>query len=142
MKFITKEQESEIVKAIEAAELKTSGEIRVHIESKCPGDAVQRAIAIFNYLKMYKTKERNGVLIYVACNSHKFAIIGDKGINEKVSADFWNEIKNEMRNSFVMGDFAGGICNAVHSAGESLARFFPYRSDDVNEQPNEVSFGD
>lgn len=140
--FITKEQQRQIVGSIEKAELNTSGEIRVHIESKCKADAVGRAISIFNYLKMYKTARRNGVLIYVAFESHKLAIIGDVGINERVPSNFWNGIKDNMAADFAQGRFVEGICRAVEAAGESLKEFFPYRSDDINEQPNEISFGE
>ena len=139
--IINKEQQKLIVAAIKEAELNTSGEIRVHIESKCRQDAVSRAIYIFNYLKMYETAQRNGVLVYVAYESRKLAIIGDVGINGKVPSDFWNKIKDDMVKSFAAGEFVDGICNAVKAAGVSLKEYFPYQSDDVNEQPDEISFG-
>ncbi|MDD2420177.1 MAG: TPM domain-containing protein, partial [Bacteroidales bacterium] len=91
--FLSEKEQSMVVKAIEQAELNTSGEIRVHIESSCPGDPVTRAISVFNQLKMNRTKERNAVLIYIAWKSHKFAIIGDSGINEKVPENFWEQEK-------------------------------------------------
>ncbi len=141
-RFISKEEELQIVAAIKEAELNTSGEIRVHIESKCKRDAVSRAITIFNYLKMYNTAQRNGVLVYIAFDSRKLAIIGDVGINQRVPAGFWNGIKEKMAASFAAGDFVGGIAEAVRSAGVSLKEYFPYTSDDVNEQPDEISFGD
>lgn len=140
--FFNKEEQARIVGAIEEAELNTSGEIRVHIESKCKGDAVSRAIYVFNYLKMYKTAQRNGVLVYVACESKKLAVIGDVGINKKVPADFWNKIKDDMVAAFSKGCFVEGICDAVKAAGLSLKEYFPYQQDDINEQPNEISFGD
>src|SRR5690554_778248 len=90
-KFISKEEQDLIVKAIERAELNTSGEIRVHIESECKLDPIARAVTVFNKLKMNKTKERNGVLIYIAWKSRKFAIIGDIGIDEKVPENFWDK---------------------------------------------------
>lgn len=140
--FLSKEEQNRIVKAIEEAELNTSGEVRVHLESKCKGDAVQRAVFVFNFLKMYKTRERNGVLIYLAYKSRKFAIIGDTGINEKVPDGFWDRIREHMAEAFSKGAFADGICNAIRESGESLKAYFPYRSDDINEQSNEISFGD
>lgn len=140
--FINKEDQARIVKAIEEAELDTSGEIRVHIESKCKSDAVSRAIYIFNYLKMYETAQRNGVLIYVAYESKKLAIIGDVGINNRVPSDFWNIIKDNMINSFAAGNVVDGICEAIKAAGVSLKEYFPYQDDDINEQPNEISFGE
>ena len=140
--FINKAEQASIVAAIEEAELNTSGEIRVHLESKCKSDAVSRAIYIFNFLKMYKTAQRNGVLIYVAYESKKLAIIGDVGINNKVPCDFWNKIKDDMISSFAAGNFVGGICEAIKAAGISLKEYFPYQDDDINEQPNEISFGE
>ena len=140
--FLSKEEQQQIISAIEEAELNTSGEIRVHIESKCRIDAVARAIYVFNYLKMYKTRQRNGVLVYIATESRKLAIIGDVDINQKVPADFWNHIKENMVAAFAAGNFVGGIAEAVRAAGNSLKEYFPYQQDDVNEQPNEISFGD
>lgn len=140
--FISKEGQQKIVQAIKEAELDTSGEIRVHIESKCPADPVQRAVYIFNYLKMYNTQARNGVLVYVAVESRKFAIIGDAGINRVVPDDFWDGIKERMGAAFSAGDYTGGLYTAIREAGESLKKYFPYQTDDINEQPDEISFGE
>lgn len=139
--FLTKEQQKNIVKAIESAELNTSGEIRVHIEPKCKIEVLDRAVYVFNKLKMDKTEQRNGVLIYLAYDSHKFAIIGDKGINDIVPDNFWDEVKVQMFDMFVSANYAGGITYAIEQAGIKLKEFFPYQSDDINEQPNDISFG-
>ena len=140
--FIGKEGQLQIVQAIKDAELHTSGEIRVHLESKCAGDPLQRAVYIFNYLKMYNTQSRNGVLVYVAVQSRKFAIIGDVGINNAVPDNFWDGIKQRMGEAFSAGNYVEGLSSAIREAGESLKKYFPYQSDDVNEQPDEISFGE
>lgn len=140
--FIGKEGQLQIVQAIKDAELHTSGEIRVHLESKCAGDPLQRAVYIFNYLKMYNTQSRNGVLVYVAVQSRKFAIIGDVGINNAVPDNFWDGIKQRMGEAFSAGNYVEGLSSAIREAGESLKKDFPYQSDDVNEQPDEISFGE
>lgn len=140
--FIGDRGKAVIEQAIKEAELNTSGEIRVHLESKCSGDPVQRAVYIFNYLKMYNTQARNGVLVYVAVQSRKFAIIGDAGINAVVPEDFWDGIKERMRAHFAAGNYVEGLVEAVKESGVSLKKYFPYQSDDINEQPDEVSFGE
>ena len=140
--FIGRDGEQQIVAAIKEAELDTSGEIRVHIEAKCPTDPLKRAVYIFNYLKMYNTQARNGVLVYVAVESRKFAIIGDAGINKVVPDNFWDSIKMRMVEAFSAGDYVGGISAAIREAGASLKKYFPYQSDDINEQPDEISFGE
>ena len=139
--FFKEEEKAAIVEAIKKAELKTSGEIRVHIESKCKGSELARAAQVFKILGMHKTKQRNGVLIYLAFGDRKFAIIGDAGINKVVPKDFWEEIKETMLNRFARRKFGKGIVAAIEIAGEKLAEFFPYQSDDVNELPDDISFG-
>jgi uncharacterized membrane protein len=140
--FIGNHGKLQIEQAIKEAEHNTSGEIRVHIESKCPQDPLQRAVYIFNYLKMFNTQARNGVLIYVAVESRKFAIIGDAGINKVVPDNFWNSIKENMGAAFSQGKYIDGLVEAIREAGVSLKRYFPYQSDDINEQPDEISFGE
>ncbi|GAB1473045.1 TPM domain-containing protein [Bacteroidota bacterium] len=140
--FLTKEEQEQIVKAIESAELNTSGEVRVHLESICKGDPVERAVYIFDKLKMHKTKERNGVLIYIAFDSRKFAIIGDSGINAKVPDGFWDEEKEILLAALKEGRAAEGLVSVIDIAGKSLKEFFPYQKDDTNEQSNDISFGE
>jgi uncharacterized membrane protein len=95
--FLNNEQKALVENAIREAELNTSGEIRVHVESEIKGDVLDRAAYLFEYLKMHKTAQRNGVLFYLAINTRKFAILGDAGINAKVPADFWDQIKTSLK---------------------------------------------
>ncbi|ENA1803437.1 TPM domain-containing protein [Flavobacterium psychrophilum] len=139
--FLTKAEEQEIVKAICIAEKNTSGEIRVHLEKKTTTDAITRAAAVFNELKMHNTKDANGVLIYVAVKSKQFAICGDDGINKLVPTDFWESTKNIMASHFQKGNFKQGLVDGILKAGEQLKNYFPYQDDDTNELPNEISKG-
>lgn len=102
---------------------------------------MERAEEVFSFLKMDRTKLRNGVLIYVACQSKVFAIIGDKGINDVVPGNFWQDISEVMKKEFSSGRYAAGLAEAVRMAGEKLKEFFPYQTDDVNELPDDISFG-
>lgn len=131
----------QIKAAIAAAEKNTSGEIRLFIEDDCKENVLDRAAFIFTELGMHKTKERNGVLIYLALDSHHFAIIGDKGIHSKVHKDFWHDIKLEMQHHFTAGDFPTGLLNGIEMTGNALKEFFPYHKDDTNELSNEIVFG-
>jgi uncharacterized membrane protein len=138
--FFSEEQKKSIRKAIEEAELKTSGEIRVHISQKCKGDVLKVAEKVFGKLKMHKTELRNGVLFYLAVDSRVFAIYGDKGINEKVPGDFWNSISEEMEKHFRKGEFTEGLEIGIAKAGEQLSMHFPHTNSDKNELTNEISF--
>lgn len=126
--------------AINMAENRTSGEIRVCIEKKCPHEAIAQAVRRFSELDMHKTALKNGVLIYLAIEDHKFAIIGDEGINKKVPENFWEETKNIMADLFKKEQFAEGLIAGIHRAGKQLKTFFPRSDDDINELPNEVVY--
>ncbi|MFP4470540.1 MAG: TPM domain-containing protein [Bacteroidales bacterium] len=141
VKSITKRDESDIKQAILNAELDTSGEIRVHIEDVCPGEVLDRAAYVFEKLGMHKTSLRNGVLFYVAMKNRKFAVIGDAGINANVPDSFWDQLKMEMLNYFREGAFAEGLIYGIGQTGQYLRKFFPYQKGDVNELPDDISFG-
>lgn len=131
-----------VVAAIRSAELRTSGEIQVHIENHCKGDLMDRAAELFETLKMYQTKDRNGVLVYLAVEDHKFAILGDAGINQVVEPNFWENTKEKMAEYFKKGQFTQGLVEGIAMAGEKLRNHFPYDKDsDQNELPDEISFG-
>lgn len=140
-RFLTAEQQETVVAAVRLAERGTSGEIRIHIDGECEGDPVKRAEEVFFRLGMDRTERRNGVLIYLACNTKVFAIIGDKGINDVIPEHFWEDVIQDMSTSFRQGLFAEGLAQAVVSVGHKLQSFFPVRADDINEQPDEISFG-
>jgi uncharacterized membrane protein len=139
--FFNETQKTQIVEAIKIAELNTSGEVRVHIESVCKGDVLDRASQVFAKLEMHKTELRNGVLIYLAIETRSFAIIGDSGINSVVPAGFWDSTKDLMISYFKTGDYATGLIQGILKAGEQLKAHFAYQDNDVNELPDEISFG-
>jgi uncharacterized membrane protein len=138
--FFSKEQQAQILASVKEAELETSGEIRVHIETSLKGDVLDRAAWLFNKLGMDKTDEHNGVLFYLAVGDKKFAIIGDAGINAKVHAGFWDEISEHLKKNFKEGKFTEGLSEGIIMAGKQLKVHFPYKDDDVNELPDEISF--
>lgn len=139
--YFSEEDKKKIIATIQAAELKTSGEIRVHIDKTCNEDVLDRAVWWFKKLNMHKTAERNGVLIYIAMESRRFAIIGDLGINAVVPKDFWEEVKEEMLSFFKNNEFVSGIAHGVSRVGDYLKLYFPYKKDDVNELSDDISFG-
>jgi len=142
MSIFTTQQQEQITQTITEAEKATSGEIRIAVEKHCKGDAYERATVYFHELGMDQTSQHNGVLIYLATEDHKFAIIGDKGINKLVPADFWETTKTAMKAHFMAGNLCEGIIAGIALAGEKLSIFFPNKNDDVNELPNDIIFLD
>jgi uncharacterized membrane protein len=140
--FLTTEQEQSIVQTIKTAEKNTSGEIRVHIEKNTEKPPMERALEVFYFLKMDETELRNGVLIYVAVESKKFAILGDKGINDKVPVNFWDMEKEIILSHFSKNKNSIGLEKAILQVGEKLKEFFPFHhSTDTNELSDEISKG-
>jgi len=139
--LFTTEQIAEILQAIKDAEHRTSGEIKVHIESSTQGkDVLDRAADVFAMLELHKTKLRNGVLFYLAISDKKFAILGDIGIHQAVGDRFWDTIRNQMQQYFRNGNFTAGMIEGIKMAGEKLRDKFPYQDDDINELSDEISF--
>jgi uncharacterized membrane protein len=139
--FFTKEQRDDIMQAIMNAELDTSGEIMVHIDKHCPGEVMNRAMFVFNKLKINETRQRNGVLFYLAVKNRKFAVIGDEGINRIVPEDFWEKLKTDMLNDFREEKFTDGLIKGITRTGAYLKKHFPYQTNDINELPDDISFG-
>lgn len=140
--FFTRVQRDDIKQAIMNAELDTSGEIRVHIDSSCKGDVMDRAYKVFKDLNIHETELRNGVLFYLAVKNRKFAIIGDEGINKVVPDDFWESLKSDLLDNFREEKFTDGLIEGITKTGNYLKKSFPYQTDDINELSDEISFGD
>ena len=137
----TESDRQKILASLKEAEKNTSGEIRLFVESVCKENVLDRAAFIFKELKMDETKDRNGVLFYLAFKSRKFAILGDTGIHSTVHKDFWHDIKLEMQNHFTEGDFVTGLTKGIKMAGEALQKNFPYQANDMNELSDDIVFG-
>lgn len=139
--FLTEPEEAEIVAAIQQAEKRTSGEIRVHIEPSTAQDPFDRAKELFHYLKMDNTKDDNGVLLYLAVKDRRFVICGGPGIDRVVPKDFWDSTKEAMAHHFEKGEFKQGIIAGIKMAGKELQAHFPWDPNDTNELSDAISKG-
>lgn len=111
------------------------------MEDRCRGELFDRAAYVFSTLKMHETKERNGVLLYIALDDRKFAVIGDVGINMVVNEHFWDEIKFEVISHFASDDIVTGLEEGIRMAGEALSSYFPHQRDDQNELADDIVIG-
>lgn len=138
--FLERLDQKRIVDAIANAEQQTSGEVRVHVQPKATGGELRDvAERTFERLGMTKTALRNGVLLFIASEENRFVILGDRGINDKVPAGFWDDIAAKLTIRFRNGEFTDGIVDAVTAAGAQLREYFPRADDDVDELSNEIS---
>jgi uncharacterized membrane protein len=137
--FLSRLEHDKIVKTIGQAEEKTSGEIRVFISRKEPEDPVAAAQKAFLHLGMHRTREKNGVLIFVAPRARKFAIIGDTAVHARCGDQFWKEVAHEISTHFRQGDFSEGILHGVTRAGKLLAEHFPRHLGDKNQLSDDIA---
>lgn len=139
--LLTAPERTEVAKAIGEAERLTSGEIRVHLDDHIEDEVLDHAAFVFEELDMHRTRDRNGVLIYIAVADRRVAVIGDAGINARVPAGFWTDVLGVIKLHFAAGRHAAGLVEAVHLVGAKLQQYFPLRHDDTDELSNEVSIG-
>ena len=141
--FFTADEKAAILEAIRQAEQRTSGEVRLFVESHCHFvDPLDRAKELFYSLKMDQTAERNASLIYVAVKDRQAAIFGDEGIHQKVGQQYWEQEIRKMLRQFREHHLAEGLIQCINDIGEVLHQQFPYdRDTDKNELPDDIVFG-
>lgn len=139
-KLLSSTDEERLIKVIHSAESKTSGEIRVHIEETSDGDALEACKKLFASLNMHQTKDRNGILFFLAIESKSFAVWGDEGIHKKVTEEFWEGITACAIGYFKRHDLINGLEKAVEMCGEQLQHYFPMEHDDKDELTNDISY--
>jgi uncharacterized membrane protein len=145
-KFFSQDEQRQVHDAIAAAEARTSGEIRLHIEREVPGrkpidgDAYLRARELFAGLGMHETAQRNGVLIYLATRTRRFAVLGDEELHQRVGEAFWTDIRDLFAAQFAADRFVEGLTAGIALIGERLQTHFPHRDDDVNELSDDISY--
>ena len=137
--FLSEADLDAVAEAVAAAERTTSAEIRVHLDHRCPGEAMPHAVAVFERLGMHATEERSGVLIYVAVGDRKLAVIGDRGIHERVGDGYWLQVVDALLGHLRASRPRDGLVQAVRDVGAALRSHFPRRGDDRNELADDVS---
>jgi len=139
-KFFNAREQQILLDAIAKAELNTSGEIRVHVENFSFRSEIKNAEKVFVKLKMHETKERNGILIYIAAFSRKIAVVGDEGIHQKLGNEFWQSLVTKLIGQFKTDKKAEALAGAIVECGAQLGNFFPRKNDDSNELTNTISY--
>lgn len=141
-RFFSRKEKARILDAIRESEKMSSAEIRLHVDSHCECETMERAKELFQILHMHETENRNGVLIYLAVADRQVSIIGDSGIDDLTSEGYWDDELQQLLDYFKRNDFIAGIVKIVSSVGAKLATHFPVEEGDVNELSDEISFYD
>jgi len=139
--FLAEADLDAVARAVAEAESGTAGEIRVHLDARCEDDPMARAVEVFERLGMTRTAQRSGVLVYVAVEDRKLAVIGDRGVHERVGDAYWTALAEALVQHLRAGRVRDGLVAAVREVGATLRRHFPSGPDDRNELSDEVSLG-
>ena len=137
----------EIAEAVGRVEQRAAAEVRVHLERwvrRARGeqpDALRRAQTLFRELRMHEAPHRNGVLVYLALDDRKLAIVGDEAIHARVGDTYWERVRDVMVGHFKAEAPRDAVVHAVEDLGRVLAEHFPRRPGDAGagDLPNEVS---
>ena len=98
----------------------------------------ERAFRTFFEKQLYKTKDETGILIFLSELEHKVWILGDRGINEKIPAQEWQEIADTITTGIREGRACQSLCAAIDRCGRLLAKHFPRQADDLNELSDDL----
>ncbi|MFH1017228.1 MAG: TPM domain-containing protein [Pseudomonadota bacterium] len=143
LKILTREELRRLSQRIAEEENKSRGEIRVTLHEKRSWRQKKKtvyelAIREFHRLRMHRTAEHTGILIYVLVGDRQFQILADEGIHRKVPEGTWEKIAAEMGEAFKAENFFEGVSDALSKVGDVLARHFPPKSRNRNELPDDV----
>jgi uncharacterized membrane protein len=134
--------QEKVRKAIDEAERRTSGEIRVSIAPFFWGSVEKAARRAFRRLGMQRTRDRNAILFFFVPARRRFAVIGDEGIHARVGPDFWSKVVGAVAERFRKAEYTEGLVEGIETIGRELAAHFPFDPEtDVNELPNDIDFG-
>jgi len=91
------------------------------------------AFAAFFEEQLFKTKDANGILIYISLLEHRAWILADSGINDRIEPEQWDAALQLITRGIKDGSACDALCEAIEMVGNILEREFPVQSDDQNE---------
>lgn len=91
------------------------------------------AFAAFFEERLYKTRDDNGILIYISLLEHRAWIIADSGINDRIETKKWDEAVQCITNGIKANHACDSLCQAIAMIGDILTTEFPIGEDDQNE---------
>jgi uncharacterized membrane protein len=128
--------------AIRAAEVRSSGEVRVSVSPFFWGDVRRAGERAFERLGMMRTREHNGVLFFIVPSRRAFVVLGDRGIHGRVGDELWHRVVAAMSPYFARHEFTEGVLLGIELVADALAQHFPPDpTSNPNELPDSIDFG-
>jgi len=135
-----------LTEKVAASERHHRGEIRVCIEAALPAwhllvgrTARARALKLFASLGVGRTRERNGVLIYLLLADHAIEVIVDPTLAAQADPMQWQHVVEGLQTQFRAGRFEAGLLEAIDAVDHLLVTHCPTTpgTTNPNELPNE-----
>jgi putative membrane protein len=98
----------------------------------------ERAVRAFYEKGLYRTRDENGILIFISILERKVWILGDRGVNLKVPPEIWQAHANEISVGIRNGRPCDALCAVIENCSRVLVEHFPRKEDDTNELPDEL----
>jgi len=111
-----------------------------------PEDRLDRAVhlraeAAFLEEEVFTTRDRTGILIFLALFEHRAVILADSGIHQAVPEGAWQDVIDDLIEGIKAGRAAEGLVAAISRCGELLeAHGVERRADDEDELPDQPRF--
>lgn len=94
----------------------------------------QRAMQAFLDEGVYKTDDQVGILIFISRLEHLVVVLGDEGINQKVSQEDWQHVVDTVVQGIKAHAIGDGIVTAIGQCKELLLKNgFIIKATDTNE---------
>lgn len=143
-RYFSKQDRTEIAKAVQQAEKGHVGEIQVVIEGHIPCSQAYhqntrlRAQQLFAELGVWDTELNSGVLLYLNLCERKVEIVIDRGLKTATPTETWNEICQRIVLHLAQKQYLHAVNNGVTEIGQVLDQYYVKTElNDQNELPNE-----
>ena len=96
----------------------------------------QQALRAFYENGLQRTRNENGILIFISLLERRVWILGDRGINAVIPPEHWTALATDLSSGIRNGQLSESLAGVIAEMGGVLRQHFPRRSDDINELPD------
>jgi putative membrane protein len=99
-------------------------------------EVAEEALTCFFTEKLYKTRDENGILLFISLLERKVWVLADSGINNRIDPQQWQGIIDLITRGIKEKRQFEAICEAIRQIGSILTSHFPVKDNDTNELHN------
>lgn len=100
--------------------------------------AREQALQEFYAHGLHRTQAATGVLLFVSLLERRVIVLGDEGIDAKLSSSDWEATDKAVLEGICSGSLKDGLAAGIQRTADVLAEHFPGTDEDRDEVPNHV----